>query len=81
MASIADVSAAAITAVARQKVKQALAACRTAAQRLAQAQDLDVYAQRVCVDADDIAAVTELLELALTEHQAVHVVVLTSTHT
>lgn len=69
---------AAETAVARQKVKQALQACRTAAQRLAQAQDLDVIGQRTCATDHDIDAAAAVIRLALSEHDQVDVVVLAS---
>jgi RNase P protein component len=69
-------SRAAEIAVARTRVKQALAACRTAAQRLAQAQDIDVIGQRTCNTPQDVDAVTAVLRLALTEHGQVDVVVL-----
>jgi NAD(P)-dependent dehydrogenase (short-subunit alcohol dehydrogenase family) len=66
-------------AVAAQRAKQAQAACRTAAQRLAQAQDgADVYAQRTCATARDLAEVAEVAALALAEHGRVDVVVLVS---
>jgi hypothetical protein len=74
MSSLAAADAA-IAATARQKVKQALAACRTAAQRLAQIQDLDVYGtQHVTSDTDAQRAV-ELIALARSEHEHVDVVV------
>jgi hypothetical protein len=65
-------------AAARRKVKQALDACRTASQRLAQAQTIDVYGQRSCHGEHDITAAAELIRLALTEHDHVDVVVLAS---
>lgn len=65
-------------AVARTKVKQALAACRTAAQRLAQAQDLDVHASLTCASGRDADRARALVELALTEHDQVEIVVLAS---
>jgi hypothetical protein len=65
-------------AAARRKVKQALDACRTASQRLAQAQTIDVYGQRSCQSEHDITAATELIRLALCEHDQVDVVVLAS---
>lgn len=68
---------AAALAAAGQRVKQAQDACRKAAQRLAQAQDgTDVYAQRTCSTARDLAEVAEVAALALAEHGRVDVVVL-----
>lgn len=70
---------AASLAVAGARVKQAQDACRKAAQRLAQAQDgADVYAQRTCSTARDLAEVAEVAALALAEHGRVDVVVLVS---
>jgi NAD(P)-dependent dehydrogenase (short-subunit alcohol dehydrogenase family) len=70
---------AAALAVAGQRVKQAQDACRKAAQRIAQAQNgADVYAQRTCSTARDLAEVAALAELALAEHGRVDVVVLVS---
>jgi NAD(P)-dependent dehydrogenase (short-subunit alcohol dehydrogenase family) len=70
---------AATIAVAGQRVKQAQDACRKAAQRLAQAQDgTDVYAQRTCSTARDLAEIAAVAELALAEHGRVDVVVLVS---
>lgn len=70
---------AAVAAIARQKVKQALAACRTAAQRLAQAHDIDVIGQRTCTTPGDVAAAVAVIQLALSEHGQVDVVVLATT--
>lgn len=69
-------TAAAETAVARTKVKQALAACRTAAQRLAQTQDIDVIGQRTCATDHDAQAALAVIQLAISEHGQVDVVVL-----
>ena len=69
---------AAENAVARQKIKQAQSLLRTAGQRLSQADSVDVYAQRTCRDAHDVAAVGELIQLALTEHDQIDVVLLTT---
>ena len=64
-------------AAARQKVKQALDACRKASQRLAAAAEgPDVYAQRRCVTDQDVQAAAALIRLALSEHAQVDVVVL-----
>ncbi len=75
------VAAPAETAVARQKVKQAQDLCRKASQRLAQADSIDVYAQRTCTGAQDVDAVLALVQLALTEHRHIDVVILTTSPT
>lgn len=69
-------AAAGQTAVAQQNIKQALAACRKAAQRLAASQTADVYAQRTCATSDDVDATAAVIRLALSEHAQVDVVVL-----
>lgn len=78
-AGIDDVVATAQIAVARQRIKQALDACRKAAGRLAQAHSIDVYAQRTCTASQDVDATTAVIRLALSEHDQVDVVVLVST--
>lgn len=78
MRTPAAAAAAAEAVVARQKVKQALAACRKATQRLSQAVDVDVYGQQTCAAGRDLDALTELVSLALSEHDQVDVVVLTT---
>lgn len=72
-------AAAAEVAVARQKAKQAQDACRKAAQRLSQAASVDVYGQRTCADTTDVDAVLALVRIAMSEHDQIEVVVLTTT--
>lgn len=75
-AGVVELAAAAQTAVARQRIKQALDACRKAAQRLAAAQTVDVYAHRACTSDRDVDAAAAVIRLALSEHDQVDVVVL-----
>lgn len=64
-------------ACARRKVKQAQDACRKAAQRLAAAEQADVYGHVTCMNATDVQTLVEIVRLALSEHPQVEVVVLT----
>lgn len=63
-------------AAAQRKVNQAAGLLRKASQRLAEAQDLDVYGSRFVATKQDAAAAGELVALALSEHPHVEVVVL-----
>jgi len=63
-------------AAAQRKVNQAAGLLRKASQRLAEAQDLDVYGSRFVASPQDAAAARELIALALSEHGRVEVVVL-----
>jgi hypothetical protein len=54
-------------AAAQRKVNQAAGLLRKASQRLAEAQDLDVYGSRFVATKQDAAAAGELVALALSE--------------
>ena len=72
-----DPRAAALSAYARQKTKQAQDACRKATRALAAAEDADVYTVRSCETDREVDEAAAVARLALAEHDRIAVVVLT----